>query len=166
MAKKNYLIEGISGTGKSTVRKELEKRGYHAVEADMEFGYFGDPKTGEPTEEKSQLNWIWDVTKVDAKLGDSSRDITFVCGGAMNQQKLEHHFDKIFILQVDDKTLKQRILSRTSHDFGKKPEDLARQLEWNKGVDAYANQKGAVLIDASQPVEKVADAILKEVENG
>lgn len=164
MAKHNYLVEGISGSGKSTVCQELENRGYHAIEADHVFGYFGDPKTGKPTTEKSQLNWIWDVEKVDAVLGDSSRDITFVCGGAMNQQKLEHHFDKIFILQVDDATLKDRIMSRTSHDFGKKPEDLARQLEWNKGVDTYARQKGAVLIDASHPIEKVVDDILSNLK--
>lgn len=36
MGKKNYLIEGVSGAGKTTVANELEKRGYHVVHGDRE----------------------------------------------------------------------------------------------------------------------------------
>lgn len=164
MAKINYLIEGISGTGKTAVCEELSSRGYHSIEADHVFGYYGDPKTGKPTQEKSQLNWLWNKDTIDKELGDQGRDLTFVCGGAMNQREFEHYFSKIFILQVNDDTLKNRILSRTSHDFGKDPKDLARQLKWNKGVSKYAREKGAVLIDASQPIDKVVDNILAVVK--
>ncbi len=46
---RNYLIEGVSGTGKTAVCKELRQRGYHAINGDTELAYQGGPDTGEPT---------------------------------------------------------------------------------------------------------------------
>lgn len=34
MGIRNYLIEGLSGTGKTSVCNELQQRGYHAVHGD------------------------------------------------------------------------------------------------------------------------------------
>ena len=45
MAKRNYLIEGGSGTGKSAVWEELQRRGYKAINGDRELAYKGDPQT-------------------------------------------------------------------------------------------------------------------------
>ncbi|MDW9477139.1 hypothetical protein GOA69_33865, partial [Sinorhizobium meliloti] len=46
MGIKNYLIEGDSGTGKTSVGTELERRGYHVVHGDRVLAYVGDPETG------------------------------------------------------------------------------------------------------------------------
>jgi len=46
----NYLIEGVSGTGKTAVCTELQRRGYHAIHGDRELAYQGDPETGTPTD--------------------------------------------------------------------------------------------------------------------
>ncbi len=51
MGKRNYLIEGGSGTGKTSVAEELQRRGYHVIHGDRELKYRGDPKTGEPLTE-------------------------------------------------------------------------------------------------------------------
>src|SRR5687768_10966333 len=48
VGKRNYLMEGVSGTGKTTVCNELQRRGYQAVRGDRELAYQGDPQTGEP----------------------------------------------------------------------------------------------------------------------
>jgi hypothetical protein len=50
MGMRNYLIEGVSGTGKTSVCEELQRRGYHAIHGDRELAYRGDPETGEPTD--------------------------------------------------------------------------------------------------------------------
>jgi broad-specificity NMP kinase len=50
MAVRTYLIEGVSGTGKTSVATELERRGCHVVHGDRELAYKGDPKTGEPSD--------------------------------------------------------------------------------------------------------------------
>ncbi len=158
----NYLIEGLSGTGKSAVCRELQKRGYRAIDSDEGFAYFRDPETGLSTEEVNQFYLTWNKEKVDRALRHTINP-TFVCGGIVNLEDFARYFKKTLILQVDDETLRFRILNRTGNDFGKKPEDLARQLEWNKGVEEYARQKGAVLVDATLPLEKVVDKILEQV---
>ena len=50
MGRRNYLIEGLSGTGKTSVCDELQRRGHHAIHGDRELAYRGDPETGEPME--------------------------------------------------------------------------------------------------------------------
>ena len=44
MGIKNYLIEGGSGTGKTSVATELERRGYHVIHGDRVLAYVGDPE--------------------------------------------------------------------------------------------------------------------------
>jgi dephospho-CoA kinase len=38
---RNYLVEGVSGTGKTSVCRELNRRGYHAVNGDRDLAYCG-----------------------------------------------------------------------------------------------------------------------------
>ncbi len=158
-----YLIEGASGTGKTTVCQELQKRGYRAVEADEDIAHYADPKTGLPTDEHIQDNWIWNKEKFTKATEQGSGAPVFICGGAMNQNEFEHHFTKIFTLHVDDETLKHRLLTRTNNPFGKHPDELARQLEWNNKIAQHATQSGTVLIDTARSVNEVVDAILNNL---
>lgn len=155
-----FQIDGISGTGKTTVAEELIRRGYNAIDSDEAFGYYGDPETGLPVEEKTQMNWIWDLAKIKSLAKSSAGDTIFICGGAMNQDKVRDLFEKRFTLVIDDDTMRQRLLNRTNNEFGKHPEDLARQLEWNKGTVAYAKSIGSTIIDATKPIEEVVGEIL------
>jgi len=41
MGRKNNLIEGLSGTGKTSVADELQRRGHHAIHGDRELAYRG-----------------------------------------------------------------------------------------------------------------------------
>ena len=44
MGIKNYLIEGVSCAGKTTVGTELQKRDYHVIHGDRELAFFGNLK--------------------------------------------------------------------------------------------------------------------------
>ena len=46
MAKRNYLVEGLSGVGKSSVYEELIRRGYKAISTDRAWKFHADPDTG------------------------------------------------------------------------------------------------------------------------
>jgi broad-specificity NMP kinase len=63
MGRRNYLIEGLSGTGKTSVCDELQRRGHHAIHGDRELAYRGDPETGEPMEGFGHEHHIWDVAR-------------------------------------------------------------------------------------------------------
>lgn len=55
MGRRNFLIEGGSGTGKTSVCEELARRGYQVVHGDRELAYQGDPETGAPMEDVTGL---------------------------------------------------------------------------------------------------------------
>jgi hypothetical protein len=63
MAKTNYLIEGLSGTGKSSVYEELARRGYPAITTDRTWAYSADPITGLPGAPAHHDNFMWDMAK-------------------------------------------------------------------------------------------------------
>jgi hypothetical protein len=81
---KNYLIEWISGTGKTAIWKELQRRGYHAINGDRELAYQGDPETGTPIEGFTHEHHIWRVDKVKALIASKDEAVTFFCGGSRN----------------------------------------------------------------------------------
>ena len=151
MAKVNYLIKGLSGTGKTSVRIELERRGHHAIEADEHFGYYEDPT--------APVNLKWDKARVERTLSDLEKEISFVCGGSMNDHEFVHHFGKIFKLYADDETLRRRLVAREK--FQDKPEELEALLAWNR---YEASHPDAIIIDAARPVEEVVDDILAQLE--
>jgi broad-specificity NMP kinase len=75
MGIRNYLIEGLSGTGKTSVCNELQRRGYHAIHGDRELAYRGDPETGEPTDGFAHEHHIWHVD------GERSKSLRQAGGG-------------------------------------------------------------------------------------
>ena len=119
MGRRNYLVEGLSGTGKTTVAEELQQRGHHVVHGDRELAYQGDPVTGRPTEVGAHENWLWDVAKVRTLVADQRREeATFFCGGSRNFPTFLDLFDGVFVLEVDLATLQRRLDQRPDEEWG------------------------------------------------
>ena len=158
MGKRNYLIEGVSGTGKSSVCRELRRRGYAAVDGDRDLAYQGDPTTGEKTEGFCHEHHIWDVEKVRRLAADQDDDATFFCGGSRNFPQFIGLFDAVFVLDVDAETLNQRLDSRSEEDWGK------RKSQRNLVLRLHATKEdtpSGVVLDATQPLASVVDEILR-----
>lgn len=151
MAKFNYLISGLPGTGKTSVCKELRQRGVCAIDADEAFA------------SQTKDGWIWQGEKLNAVLNDPTPDTLFVCGSASNRDQFIQQFAKVFILYANTDTLRHRLLTRKNNNFGKDPAVLARQLERNKGVKEYSIKRGRLIIDANQPITAVVDEILASI---
>ena len=122
MGRRNYLIEGGSGTGKTSVCNELRRRGYHAINGDRELAYQGDPETGEPiagvTGAAVHDHHLWSVDKVRALAADQREAVTFFCGGSRNVARSIGLFDGVFVLEVDQETLKRRLDERPADEWG------------------------------------------------
>jgi gluconate kinase len=157
---RNYLIEGVSGTGKTSVCKELRRRGYHAINGDTELAYQGDPDTGEPTDEvPSHWHHIWRVDRVRALVADQRERFTFFCGGSRNFSKFLDLFDAVFVLDVDLDTLNRRLDQRPEDEFG------ARQSERDLIVLLHRTKedtpRNGIVIDATAPLAAVVDEIVR-----
>lgn len=171
MGVRNYLIEGVSGTGKTSVATQLQLLGYHVIHGDRELAYQGDPQTGEPLDffahELKILDvafghehHLWDVDKVKSLAADQSHPISFFCGGSRNFHHFIELFDRVFVLDVDLDTLRRRLASRPEDEFGGKP------AEREMVVRLHATQedvpKNATTIDATAPLASVVDDILSK----
>ena len=162
MGVKNYLIDGVSCAGKTTVCNELQRRGYHVIHGDDELAYWGDLKTGELLEGRSDEHraWIWDVEKVKALVADQNHAATFFCGGSRNSNLFIDLFDEVFVLEIDLATLDQRLAARPENEWGgtaSEGESFARlQHETKEGLP-----KNAITIDATAPILNVVDTILE-----
>jgi adenylate kinase family enzyme len=170
MGRRNYLIEGVSGAGKTAVCTELQRRGYQAIHGDRELVYRGDPETGQPTDPQTDTptaTWmsqhqIWDVEKVKAFVANQGEAVTFFCGGSRNFAKFIELLDAVFVLEVDLDTMNRRLDERVAidpTDFGGTPaeRELAVRLHQTKADIP----KNGITIDATAPLARVVDEILR-----
>jgi len=162
MGRRNYLIEGVSGTGKSSVCEELQRRGYQAINGDHELAYQGDPETGEPTPGFTHEHHIWAVDKVNALVANQDRAATFFCGGSRNFSKFLGLFDGVFVLQVDVDTLNRRLDRRTVDQWGGKRAERDLIARFHQ-TEEYIPRDG-IWIDATAPIVRVVDEIIRQSE--
>lgn len=163
MGIRNYLIEGLSGTGKTSVCNELQRRGYHAIHGDRELAYRGDPESGEPTDGLAHEHHIWHVDKVRALVADQDEAATYFCGGSRNISKFIDLFDGIFVLEVDLDTLNRRLDERPDEEWGggepTERESIARLHQTKEDIPS-----NGILIDATAPIVRVVDEIVRRSE--
>jgi len=162
VGRRNYLVEGVSGTGKTSVCRELQRRGLHAVNGDVELAYQGDPSTGRPTGGSAHEHHLWHEDRVRALAADRSHDVTFFCGGSRNVAALLHLFDGVFVLDVDRATLVRRLGARPADEFGGRPEERDLVLRLHRTREDLP--RGGTTIDATAPVEDVVDDILRRID--
>lgn len=167
MGIRNYLIDGGSGTGKSAVCNELQRRGYQAIHGDRELKI--SPKADEATSGPVpgyDLPPIWDMAKVNALLANHEEAVTFFCGGCSNSSEFIDRLDDVFVLEVDDiDTVMRRIDKRVlidPTDWGGKQEEreiIIRAHQTKEGIAA------GWAIDATPPLANVVDEILRRVDS-
>ena len=162
MAIRNYLIEGVSGTGKTSVCRELQRRGYYAINGDNELAYQGDPETGEPTDGVTHEHHIWHVDRVKALVADRHEPVAFFCGGSRNFSKFIDLFDCVFVLEVDIDTLNRRLDERPVDEWGGKPAERALIVRLHQTREDVP--KSGIVIDATAPIGHVVDEIVRKAE--
>ncbi len=160
MGKRNYLIEGVSGTGKTSVCQELRRRGYVAIHGDRELRYQGRPTTFSSAQIHHEHN-LWDVEKVRRLAANQDDEVTFFCGGSRNFKQFIDLFDEIFILDVDAETLNERLDNRLDDDWGKSESE--RELILRLHATKEDIPSSGIVLDATQPLVSVVDEILSHV---
>ncbi|MBM6400770.1 AAA family ATPase [Phycicoccus sonneratiae] len=161
MGHRNYLVEGVSTSGKTSVCHELRRRGHHAVNGDTDLAYVGDPLTGEPwTGEPTHWTHLWDVSAVRRLVADPAHPVTFLCGGSRNVAGFVDLLDGVFVLTVDEETLRRRLDERPADEFGADPEERALVERLHRTGEGVPD---GIRIDATAPLAEVVDAILAHV---
>jgi hypothetical protein len=168
------LVTGISGSGKSAVCVELQQRGHEAHDMDLEGNAAwvhrrsGTPvplsDVADPSVRSAawleEHDWKLVPSRVEGLARQAGDRTVFLCGMASNQDDLSHLFSHVICLSVDEHTLRDRVATRTSNDFGKTSHELAAVLGWRDVVQEAYRQGGATMIDATLPLTTVVDAVL------
>ena len=169
MGQMNFVIEGISGTGKTSVCDELLRRGYDALHGDRELRpdiknsnsdirAVNDTAASLGAAARVHREAIWDEGKVMSQINDRVMQWSFFCGGFRNHAQLITRFDGVFIHEVDRRTLMQRLEKRPYDEFGGKPEEKKLILSLHR-TKADMPIEGTV-IDATAPIQQVVDEIV------
>jgi broad-specificity NMP kinase len=169
---KKYYITGVPGIGKTTVMHELQQRGFKAFDVDYVPGMcrWVNRETKEPVEFAHGADDAWhkahgwqcDENKLKATLESENSETVFVCGITDNQNEYLNLFDKVFLLHADESTFLERMAGRDAEHFGHQESDRISVLTWYKQFEGDLRDKGAVSIDASQPIAQIVDQILQE----
>src|SRR5580700_7089884 len=165
-------ITGCSGAGKTAIAAVLARRGLAAIDADDDpllarsvdaAGHVVE-EPEEPEEPDfawlSRHSWAWNPARLDELIRAAAPALLYVCGGADNELELADRFAQVFLLEIDEPTMLARIDARQDNDWGRigdTREYLRRKLP---ELQDRLRASGAIPIDARQPLDQVADAIL------
>ncbi len=170
-------ITGIAGSGKSSVRKELLRRGYEAHGTDEDgIAAFYYNETGEivdspvdapPRTREWHEHHTWKISRqaVEALAERAKHKGIFLCGTASDDSVVWNLFSQVFALTLNEATLKHRLAFRTNNSFGKAAHELESMLEWQKNATDDYEKFGVIIIDATQSLATVVDEILDKVIN-
>lgn len=172
---KKIYITGISASGKSTLGKELEKRGYPVVDIDEtgackwyrnDTHEVADYHPGVGKQWLKEHDWVCDFSQIEKKIEAlSDNEAVFVAGITINQDSFLKKFDHVFLLRIDPETLLHRLKNRTTNYFGKDESEQEHLLEIKDSFEKWMINLGAQTLDASKPMEQLADDILKKINH-
>jgi dephospho-CoA kinase len=149
---KRILLTGMSGTGKSSVIRELVARGYKAIDTDDGW-----------CEAQPDGRQRWREDAIQALLTTEDAAMLFVAGCEENQAKFHPQFDHIVLLSAPLETLIERLATRTTNAYGKEPEELRRFLDDVETVEPLLRRVASHEVRTTVPLNDVVTTVLRLV---
>jgi shikimate kinase len=146
------LITGMSGVGKSTLVRELRRRGYAAYDADADG--FTEPRTGG--------RWGWRTEMVaDLLQREGDTGALFFAGCSEEQATLP--FELRVLLTAPSAVLVQRLTTRTGNAYGRDDHQRAQVLADMAEVEPLLRRSADLVLTTTTPPPRVADELLRHV---
>jgi shikimate kinase len=167
-------ITGPTGSGKSSICKELQQLGYEAYDTDKDgIRYWINKESGEPVEVRSKKikhghkwhdehivgfspDWI---KKLKEKSEKENKKI-YICGISENDLNFINSYSKVILLNIDEGTQTKRIINRTNTKYGKEPKQLTAANKWRQTQINKYKDAGAYEIDGNLPKDEILKKIL------
>ena len=163
------FVTGPPGVGKSAVEQELRARGETAYDAD-DVGAAYDNASGAvvdvpPVRDRTR-EWFashsWRIRRdrLVALEREAAGMTIFLCGSASNEDEIWDLFDLVIVLDVDARSLKRRLGSRTDNDYGKNDFELEEILSRHGQLTSKYRGREGTMIDASRPLALVVQDVV------
>ena len=165
-----FLITGNPGSGKTTIARELTRRGRIAVDADDAAHW--ETASGEPVSQPEHATdewllghrWVWSRARIEEVIRThvaAGRPI-FLCGIAMNQRDMLDLFTTVFLLSIDHETQLRRL--GTADNADRNEAQRTQILDGRETFERQMRAAGAVVLDGSLPTRALAGRILAEAQ--
>jgi predicted ATPase len=150
------LVTGMSGTGKSTVLAELNRRGHETVDTDSdtwsEFVASDD--------QRRSSDWVWREDRIGRLLDSHLHGVLYVSGCKSNQGRFYDRFDAVVLLSAPAETIMERIRTRDTNDYGKSAEERRQVLDDLETVEPLLRATSTVELDTCRPLSDLADELV------
>lgn len=164
---RRVLLTGMSGTGKSTVIAELAARGYRAVDADEGgLSELVSVPVDEPTGLDPGQDWVWREDRIQALLSADDADVLFLGGCSPNQGRFYPQLDSVVLLTAPARVIVERLATRTTNPYGKRPEEVARVLGLLETVEPILRRGAGHVVDTDAPLDRVVAEVLRLAGEG
>lgn len=161
---KRVLLTGMSGTGKSTLIRELAALGYKAIDADYD-GWSEYVSVSDDAGATTERDWVWREDRMRRLLSSEDTAVLFVSGCATNQVKFYSRFDHIVLLSAPAHLITERLTTRTTNPYGKHPDELALVLSQIQTVEPLLRNRASLEVDTSAPLDQVVATVLRLVRS-
>jgi hypothetical protein len=133
----------MSGTGKSTVLKELHGRGHLTLDTDYGGWVLADG--------------TWDEPRLSRFL-DEHADC-FVSGTVENQRRFYDRFEHVVLLSAPAAVILRRVTARANNPYGKSSGEQAEIMGYLQSVEPLLRRGATLELDARLPVAELANVL-------
>src|SRR3954468_14390811 len=144
------LLTGMSGTGKSSLVRELRRRGYDAHDADEGFA-----------EPRADGRWGWRADLVAELLARAPDRLLFFAGCSEEQAGLP--FECRVLLTAPRPVLVERLRTREGNSYGRDGDELAQVLADLDEVEPWLRRSADLVLTTTAPTSEIADVLLRRI---
>lgn len=154
MKRSIIFITGMSGSGKSTVLKELASKGYATIDTDNE-GYC----SYDYDERYQECGWLWKEDEIKGIVNNHLEGVLFISGTVSNQGKFYSYFNEIIYLSAPLSILLVRVQKRANNRYGQTDKERKTIQSDFEQFDAMIKASATTVIDATKDLEKVVEEV-------
>jgi shikimate kinase len=108
-----------------------------------------------------QHEWLISKEWVIEMVDKAKNKTIFLCGGSANEPEIREICQKVIWLKTNEPTIRQRVNNPRDHTYGTKPHELNLIINGNKQKEIEYKDYGAIILDATQPLNKTVDKIVR-----